>query len=110
LHKRFENGLVDAEVKRYASEARRLSTEARTIDDPSDAIFQAIFRSYGTLPVLYRADRDAARRWRRGSAAYYDALRVELDGLCRRQIADAAVMLGSLWLTAWNASGAGLKN
>jgi len=101
IHKRFENGVVDAEIERQIAAARRGMREAAVMRDPRADIFEAIFRSYQGVDTILRADREAKRHGAVDSPAYYSRMHELLDPLVQRQLAGAASMAGSLWLTAW---------
>lgn len=100
LHRRFEDRLVDARLASYTAAARPLLKPARRVDDVGETLFAALFRSYGGVETIVAADAAAARRHGRRKKLYYDALAAGVQPLCERQIAAAAAMLGSLWLTA----------
>jgi hypothetical protein len=100
LHRRFEDRLVDARLTRYSAAARALLKPAQRLDDVNAAVFAALFASYGGVERIVAADAAAARRHGRRGKAYYDAFAAALEPLCQEQIAAAASMLGTLWLTA----------
>jgi hypothetical protein len=99
IHKRFEDGLVDANLSRYAGPVRAGLQAARPLADPG-MIFDVMFRSYRAVDVLLRADRQARKAARAGSGEYYALLDEALGTMVQRQLSDAATMLGSFWLTA----------
>ncbi len=105
LHKRFEDGLVDARIARYATAARSWLRPAQPVRNLSSAVFGAIFESYGGVDAILRADRAARRNSRRESPEYYAVMDDRLAPLVGRQLAGAATLLGSLWLTAWEQAG-----
>jgi hypothetical protein len=105
IHKRLENGVADADIERHIAAARRTMRKARVMHDARADIFEAIFRSYeGVAPIL-RADAEAKKHAAVDSPGYYARMHKLLDPLVQRQLAEAASMVGSLWLTAWTDAG-----
>jgi hypothetical protein len=101
IHKRLEDGVVDADVEHYMAAARRVMRQARLMPDVRTALFAAIFRSYDGVDTILRAEADARQRGPVDSPAYFARLHELLDPLVRERLAEAATMMGSLWLTAW---------
>ena len=104
IHKRLENDVVDARIRAYEKSIGKTLQPALLVRDARERIFQALFRSYAGAEVITRADHVARRAGRARTRAYNDRLEGEVGALCRRQISDAATMLGSLWLSAWHTS------
>jgi hypothetical protein len=69
-----------------------------------EAIFSALFRTYPAHRTILAADKLAARAGKRGSRRYDEKLEAETADLIRTQLRDAAVMLGSIWLTSASAA------
>jgi len=105
IHRRFENGVVDARIEAHITAARRKVQPAALVGDTRSQVFTALFHSYEGVRVVLRADARARRDAAVDSAAYYARMGELLDPLVRRQLAAAASMLGSLWLTAWTEAG-----
>ena len=101
LHKRFEDRLVDARIETYGQAARKLLRPAASIDDPRKTIFEAMLATYPAVERIIAADRQAHQKHGRESPAYYEQMDAELAPLAQRQLAAAASVLGSFWLTAW---------
>jgi hypothetical protein len=102
IHKRLENGVADADIERQIAAARLTMRKARRVmHDARADIFEAIFRSYEGVDTILRADAEAKKHAAVDSPAYYARMHKLLDPLVQRQLADAASMVGSLWLTAW---------
>jgi hypothetical protein len=101
IHKRFEDGLVDAHLDRLGERVRERVGPAARLGDPRERLFTEMFATYAGAAEILRADRLATERGKVGSAAYFRALERELGPLAVRQIAASVAMLGSLWLTAW---------
>lgn len=101
LHKRYEDGLVDARIETNAAEARRLLGRAQPLAEPADTMFAVLVENYALVALILEADRAARERGIAGSPEYYEELGARLEEVTHRQLAAAATMLGSLWLTAW---------
>lgn len=101
IHKRFENGLVDAQLDRYAERVRGAIRPAVRLDDARGRIFADMFATYTGVDAILRADRAARERSKTGSAGYYLDLDRALGPLAVRQLGAAVATLGSLWRTAW---------
>jgi hypothetical protein len=101
LHRRYENGVVDAHIDRYGAAVLGELPTAKILRDPRDLVFEQMFRTYEVVQVIVDADRSAARHVRRGSKDYYTLLDEDLRSVTVRQLSSATSMIGSLWLTAW---------
>ncbi len=105
IHRRFENDVVDA---RMMFNERRIGfdiPEALLVEDLREKLFTALFATYPGSTAILAADKTARGAGKPGSTAYNDKLEAETDELIRRQIRDASVMLGSIWLTSWRGAG-----
>lgn len=107
LHRRFEDQTVERRVRRYGAEARGGLRAAQVVAAPQDAVFEAMFRSYDEVAGVVRADAAARGRTTPDSPAYGRHMDEQLGRMVARQLADAASMLGSLWLTAWQEAKSG---
>jgi hypothetical protein len=105
IHKRLENGVADADIERHIAVAHRTMRKARIMHDAPSDIFEAIFRSYEGVDTILRADANAKKHAAVDSPAYYARMHELLDPMVQRQFAEAASMVGSLWLTAWTEAG-----
>jgi hypothetical protein len=105
IHKRLEDGVGDGDIERLIAAARRTMHKARVMHDARADIFEAIFRSYEGVDTILRADADAKKHAAVNSPAYYARMHKRLDPLVEKQLAEAATMVGSLWLTAWTDAG-----
>ena len=101
VHRRFENDFVDARIDRVAAEVRSNLPAAKRLTDPRKMLFEALFTSYESVEVLLQADDAARATGSKGGPEYARVLERGSGAMTREQIRRAAVMLGSLWLTAW---------
>jgi hypothetical protein len=106
IHRRFENDVVDAAIAVHEKAIRADLAEAKPLADLRGDLFAALFRSYDGYRTILAGDAAARRAGRPGSRRYETALAAATDDLVRTQLRDAAVMLGSVWLTSYR-QGAG---
>lgn len=110
IHKRFEDGVVDARMEFYEAAITRELAAASPVADLREAVFSALFRTYPAHRTILAADKVAAAAGKRGSRRYDEKLEAATADLIRAQLRDAAVMLGSIWLSSWNAAGSRVES
>jgi hypothetical protein len=101
LHRRYEDGLVDAQIGPYGDAVFDDLPAAKALPNPRDVVFEQMFRTYEAVRVIVDADRAAAQPEGRDSDAYRNLLGKKLGAVTVAQLSAAASMIGSLWLTAW---------
>ncbi len=104
VHKRYENDVVDARMLLNERAIGVGIPESTPIADLRGDLFRALFQSYPGSARILAADKIARRAGKPGSKAYNEKLEAATDDLTRAQLRDAAVMLGSIWLTSWKAA------
>lgn len=101
LHRRFEDGLVDAGIDRFVGSAKAQLRPAAVVPDRLTAVLDDMVRSYAEVEPLLQADADTRAEAAVDTPEYYVAFGRRVDRLVNAQLARGASMLGSLWLTAW---------
>lgn len=101
FHRRFEDGLVDARIDGFVTAARGQLRPAGVASDRLTAVFEGMRRSHAHVEPLLRADAEARAGAAVESEAYYRALAERVEDVVEEQVARAAWMTGSFWLTAW---------
>jgi len=91
LHWRFEGEYVQAKIK--AEDFKQLVKTAQRLPDPFHSIMQYLLESHGTIPELYRLDKQA--RWAK------DNTNRDSKQFVVSRLAAAAQTLANLWYTAW---------
>lgn len=109
IHRRLENDVVDAEIAAYEKAVRKQLTEAKPATDLRGELWAALFRSYESYRPIIAADAAAKRAGKPGSRKYEAVLEAKTGEMVRRQLRDAAMMLGSVWLKSYR-DGAGSRH
>jgi hypothetical protein len=99
IHRRIEARLVDGDLGEYTRRASRMLVPRRPIAPAgaAGALFTALEQSYGEIPPLLAADRDARRGTKVGSRLYYRRQHAELVDRLARQLGAAAALTAALW-------------
>lgn len=100
IHRRLENDVVDAEIRSYEKTIRPRLRPAAATDDLRETLFAALFATYRAYPPIIAADRRARAAGRPRSRAYTAVLEADTRDMVQAQLADAASLLGSIWLTS----------
>lgn len=100
VHSRYENDYVDRSIADLKAAVRASLAPAEPAGDLRNAVFDAMFRSYDGVAAIFAADADARAEAARDSRAYRRVMEAEVGGLTRRQLRDAAQMLGAAWMRA----------
>lgn len=100
VHSRYENDYVDRAIKDLVSAVRPTLTRAAPAADLRNAVFDAMFGSYAGVETILRADARARAASKHDSRAYRQFMEAETGDLTRRQLRDAAQLLGAAWARA----------
>jgi hypothetical protein len=94
---RFGSNLVD----RYSQFSFSSPGAAVVIHDPTDHAFEMCLTAHAWLQHILLADRRAREGLTGYTGEYYDRFYNQAGAILVRQTSDAAMDIGSYWLTAW---------
>jgi hypothetical protein len=100
VHSRYENNYVDASIKDLAKAVRAELSAAAPAADLRSEVFEAMFRSYAGVEVIFRADGEAQAAAAHDARAHRRFMESATGDLTRRQLAGAVRMIGSAWMKA----------
>lgn len=108
IHKRLEDGLVDARIEQYRVEIKKQLKVASPERVNLEEIFDHSLKSWLIVKTILESDR-AARKGIIGFFSidwlYYDRLERELRPIIISQLVTACQLLGNSWHSAWIQAG-----
>ncbi len=104
VNERFGTSLID----RYSSFFPMRPSDAVFISDPTDHAFESCLSSHSWIENILLADRNARQGENTYTDDYYDRFYNQAAATLIRQLSEAAMDVGSYWLTAWKNAGSPL--
>jgi hypothetical protein len=108
IHKRLENGLVNARIEQYRPEIKKRLKEVLSVRVKLEDIFDYSLRSWLNVEVILESDR-AAGKGMLGffdmSWLYYRRLDGKLKPIMIKQLTSACQLSGNIWFSAWIQAG-----
>jgi hypothetical protein len=101
VNERFGTSLID----RYSSFFPMRPSDAVFISDPTDHAFESCLSSHSWIENILLADRNARQGENAYTDDYYDRFYNQAAATLIRQLSEAAMDVGSYWLTAWKNAG-----
>lgn len=105
IHHAIEDSLVDARIDAFRGRVRVQIRPASAAPFTPERVFAFLLESYSDVSVVLRADREARKLGRMGSARYLDTLDERTGNVLGARLASGATTLGSFWLSAWAKAG-----
>jgi hypothetical protein len=108
IHKRLEDGLVNARIEQYRPEIKKQLKEVLPVRVKSGDIFDYSLKSWLNVEIILESDREA----RKGILGFFDMSWLYYRGLDRKlkpimikQLTDACQLLGNIWFSTWIQAG-----
>jgi len=101
VNERFGTSLID----RYSSFFPMRPSDAVFISDPTAHAFESCLSSHSWIENILLADRNARQGENTYTDDYYDRFYNQAAATLIRQLSEAAMDVGSYWLTAWKNAG-----